>query len=292
MKLSKLLYEINSDVAIEQLEKKLSSGKYFISSTPFYRGVRNISKTFDVRVPRTSRSPKHTGAFADQLVEEYRKLKYPQYPSRKRAIFATGTEQGATTYGTVHYIFPSKKSLNIYKCAYDTYTIIGFTSNLLSDTRGAIVEVFDRVDLNKLYEMFPNHIRALSFTHLFSECHVRYDEIGIGKIAKLIAKIGIDKLVEELDNFVMRLRMQIDYDPIDLDQLQLTSLEDAVGSISDYLAGSLRSYFEDFVKPYTKRDSARRYAEIIIECEEYLIVNAEWLLEHYFYDELVKRFSR
>lgn len=271
IKFKELLKENNGGDK-KELYNLLSSGKYYITEKPVYRGMSSEIDTFVKRSPRKRGGSRNTNQGTHELVSIVVKQFYPNHPDREKASFGAFEYSFANRFGNYVNIMVPKKSAKTRFYSFDTWTrhLESISDKITNGTRhfnsldySRLKEAFDILEEEYQNETVIDFVRGVYLLYSYNKDFLLKDVLDqYDDIASIIQDL------KEINKFI-----QINWDEIGNETKRIDyGFYQVMRGIK-----KLKKYFEDASKKPKEFETSQ---EVIIE-GEHLIINREWFKNNF-----------
>lgn len=240
------------------------------NSNMIYRGFGhrpNIS-TLELYVPSKNRAPVNTAVGVDEIVHKYVSYSNKDYPDRQRVVFGSTARQTAEDYGEVYFTFYPKSS-DVWASNYsDTYIFLKEFGDSMKSLLLHFKIVKRHFDLNNV-TLSSNYQKYLELMVELSE------HPTIVNFAKESPR-NIHMIINDMREFSRSLFRELKNYP------QYKKWKNVVYNWMEDVANSsnnILGYFDNISK-INDVDKASSNSELMIECNEYYVVNPTWFLDN------------
>lgn len=287
IKLKSLLME-NRD--IESFKKDMANGRLidtFDKGKYIYRGSSSVSNIVTKIVPRKDRKPLDTGEVIDELLDYWREVKAPHFPSRRRSAFFSTRLGTVEKFGTPHICFvPKNDKTHGFKRDTSSYTLKMTTALVnLSHPYHDMKRQFPKMQaldmimyLQDNYPLVFDLFRSGTNKVQPTVASLKTRAIGNADKIDMIKKHGLDKIQRRVENFLRKAERGFSIEGVD--GRYIDQYVDTVKDRWDDFNFIFNSYFINNVKIDDLVKKNYEFDEIISECPYYYMVDINWWFEN------------
>ena len=236
-----------------------------------YRGSKKIANLFVIKQPKKDRKPLNTEKTTNNLIENYRKLYFPNIPSRKESVFAEPekkeNKEFSNYYGFLYLLFPANDGLSIFQnTSFEGKDF--FISNIVTTIDNIYLERPPVEKAKQTIELYKNKISNTLYQIIIPCFDILSNVLQQQIFPTKEEQEVLIELFEHTDELAKFYKNFMTYS----DRVKMLGIKNSVKKISDLLDATdeLEKYYQQGV---TSFDDLVNRNEVIIKTTEVYLIN-------------------